>query len=337
LNANTGLLVLSIELMKQRATLVATLIVVTLLLVGCANEYSSTQSNSGNSAEKKSVIPMKVVTDDLGRSISIPVKINRVVSLAPSITESIFAVGGGERLVGVTSYCNYPEAAQSIAKVGDTQNPNIERIIALQPDLVFVTTASQIEAFASMLEENRINVYVSNPNSLSAVYKDLAKLAIIFGTDPQAGAIIRDLEERELAVRSRLRTYPVPDETQEEYDERVSPRRVFLQISKEPLFTVGKDTFLNDIIMAAGGRSVTRDVPTSFPKLSKETASTLNPEVIILSDSDDNQQPNDVFKNSPAVKNGRVYKINADIISRPGPRLVDAIEQIAGFLHGEKN
>jgi iron complex transport system substrate-binding protein len=276
---------------------------------------------------------MRKITDDLGRTVVVPVKINRVVSLAPSITENIFAVGGGDRLVGVTSYCNYPEAAQSIAKVGDTLNPNIESIIALKPDLVFVTTASQIEAFAAILEENGIKIYVSNPDSLNAVYKDLMQLAIIFGTDPEVSGFVRNLENRERVVRMALGTYFAEDESQENYDRRVGTQRVFLQISKEPLFTIGRDTFLNDIIETAGGRSVTANVPTAYPKLSKETAAALRPDVIILSDSEDNQEPNEVFKDSPAVKNGRVYRINADIISRPGPRLVDAIEQIAKDLH----
>ena len=109
--------------------------------------------------------------------------------------------------------------------------------------------------------------------------------------------------------------------------------KVFVQISNEPLFTIGKESFLTEVVEKAGGRSVTKDIAGGYPKLSKETASAMNPDAIILSDSEDNREPNAVFKNSPAVKNGRVYRINADIISRPGPRLVDALEQIAGFLH----
>jgi iron complex transport system substrate-binding protein len=279
---------------------------------------------------------MRRITDDLGRTVVVPVKVNRAISLAPSITENIFAVGGGDRLVGVTSYCNYPEAAQSIAKIGDTLNPNIERIVALKPDIVFVSTASQLEAFSSTLEENGIKVYVSNPVRLSAVYNDLMQLAVIFGTDPEAVKYVRGLEGRERAVSDKLGTYWAEDESEAAYDRRVGTKRVFLQISNEPLFTIGKDTFLNEVIELAGGRSVTSNVPSAYPKLSKETAMALNPDVIILSDSEDNKEPNVVFKDSPAVKNGRVYRINADIISRPGPRLVDAIEQIAGFLHGDE-
>ena len=118
-------------------------------------------------------------------------------------------------------------------------------------------------------------------------------------------------------------------------DERIKAGerpKVFVQISREPLFTIGKDSFLTEIVERAGGETVTKEVPSAFPKLSKETALAMDPEVILLSDSEDNREPNEVFRNSKAVRNGRVYRINADIISRPGPRLVDTLEQIAEFL-----
>jgi ABC-type Fe3+-hydroxamate transport system substrate-binding protein len=113
---------------------------------------------------------------------------------------------------------------------------------------------------------------------------------------------------------------------------RETPLRVFIQISEEPLFTVGRDSYLTEVVRQAGGLSVTRDVPTGYPTLSKETAAALDPEVIFISDSQDNREPNAVFRNSSAVRAGRVYRINADIISRPGPRLVDALEEIAAKL-----
>jgi iron complex transport system substrate-binding protein len=263
------------------------------------------------------------VTDDLGRQVELPQHVARAISLAPSITESIFAAGAGDRLVGVTTYCNYPAETASIEKVGDTLNPNIERIIALKPDIVFISTASQLEAFTETLAEQKVAVYVSSASSLDSVIEGIRKLGEIFETDGPARKTADDMERRTVAMGDYLDDRP--------------PSRVFVQISKEPLFTIGKSAFLTEAVQFAGGESVTKNVESAYPKLSKETALALNPDVIILSDSEDNQEPNVVFKNSPAVKNGRVYKINADIISRPGPRLVDAIEQIAGFLHGEKN
>lgn len=279
--------------------------------------------------------PMRAVTDDLGRTVMVPEKITRVVSLAPNLTENIFAVGAGDRLVGVTTFCDYPEEAKAIAKIGDTMNPNMESIIALKPDVVFVSTASQIEAFMKTLEANGIAVYVTNPHSLDDVFFNMAKLGELLGTAVVAESEIRNLKARQTDVICSIHGMPCgldlvkPIKPSEDLS-------VVLQISREPLFTIGRDSFLNSVLSIAGGKSLTADVETAFPKLSKETAVALNPDVIILSDSEDNKEPNDVFKNSPALKNGRVYKVNADILSRPGPRLVDALEQIAKDLHPEK-
>ena len=274
----------------------------------CSREVSLTETTA-----------VRSVTDDLGRTVNVPVKIDRAISLAPSLTEMIFAVGAGDTLVGVTSYCNYPEQAKAIEKVGDTMTPNIERIIALKPQIVFVSTASQLEAFTKTLDDQGIAVFVSDGKSLDDVYRSLNQFGDLFGTKKRAANLVSDLTQRADAVRSSVEGKPTP--------------KVFVQISNDPLFTIGKDSFLTEVLEHAGGTSATKDVPTAYPKLSKETAMAMGPDVIILSDSDDNKEPNVVFKDSRAVKNGRVYRVNADILSRPGPRLVDAIEQIARDLH----
>jgi iron complex transport system substrate-binding protein len=275
----------------------------------------------------------RAVTDDMGRRVTVPAAVTRVVSLAPSVTEIIFAVGAGDRLVGVTTFCNYPEQARSIAKIGDTMTPNMETIVALRPDVVFVSSASQLEGFTKLLEQNGIAVYVIDPQSLPDLYgKSLRQLGTLFDKYDDASRLADSLERRHrdicritngCAGRAEGGTGP-------------AAVRVFVQVSREPLFTVGRSSFLSQVIRDAGGILATENVETAFPKLSKETASALNPEVLILSDSEDNKEPNDAFKNAPAVKNGRVYRVNADLISRPGPRLIDALEQIARDLHPEK-
>lgn len=275
---------------------------------------------------------MRQVVDDLGRTVTIPVDVKRVVSTAPSVTENIFAAGAGDRLVGVTTFCDYPEEAKSIAKVGDTMNPNMETIIALKPDIVFVSTASQLEMFTKILERSGIAVYVTSPTDLQGVYRNIRSLGDIMATSETAGPVAEQLESRANAVKAVLGDLAEGGPMQLD-DGRP---RIIVQISREPLFTIGADSFLNKLVADAGGIPATADIPTAYPKLSKETASALRPDVIILSESEDNQEPNDAFKNSPAVKNGRVYKINADILSRPGPRLVDALEQIAKYLHPGK-
>jgi len=284
------------------------LLVFVCLLANCRTETVNPPIN----------LPIREITDDLGRTVKLPETVDRAVSLAPNLTEIVFAVGAGDKLVGRTSYDNFPPEAQKIQTVGDTMNPNIENIIALKPQVVLVSTASQIETFTRQLESQNIAVFVTNPNSLDDIYKSIHQIGEIFGKTEKAREIVEGLSKRVAEVESEIN--------------KAKNIKVFLQISKEPLFTIGEDSFLTDLIARTGGVSVTANVATAYPKLSKETAFVLNPDVIILSESEDNLEPNDVFKNSPAVKNGKVFKINADIISRPSPRIVDALEQIARHL-----
>jgi iron complex transport system substrate-binding protein len=281
--------------------------------------FALTACKSAGNAAQADAGKMRDIADDLGRKIKIPEKVERVVSLAPNLTENIFAVGAGDRLVGVTTFCNYPEEAQKIQKIGDTTNPNIETIIALKPQIVFVSTASQLESFMKTLEAQGITVFVTNPKDLNGVLANLRQLGEIFGTPERTTVLLNELQTRILAVDEQVRDKPKV--------------KTFVQFEKDSLYTIGKDSFVTEIVERAGGESVTRTVATAFPKISKETALALNPDAIILSDSPDNAEPNEVFKNSPAVKNKRVFKINADIISRPSPRIVDALEQIAESLH----
>ena len=261
------------------------------------------------------------INDDLGRRVKIPAQVERAVSLAPNLTEIVFAVDAGEKLVGDTTYCDYPAAAQKVQKVGDTLNPNLETIIALKPQVVFVSTASQMENFTKTLEAQNISVFVTDPKDLDGVYRSIRQIGEILGKDNRASEVVDEMKRRAAIVKAKTNT--------------ANRVKTFVQIAGEPLFTIGKNSFVTDLISRAGGISVTANVAEDYPKFSKETALALQPEAIILSDSPDNFAPNDVFKTSPAVKNGRVYKIKAELLSRPGPRLIDGLEQIARALHPE--
>jgi iron complex transport system substrate-binding protein len=276
---------------------------------------------TGANRQAKIDAPAREITDDLGRRLKIPEKVERAVSLAPNLTEIVFSVGAGDRLIGVTSFCNYPDEALKIQKIGDTMTPNIENIIALKPQIVFVSTASQIETFTKTLDEQGIVYFVTNPQNLDGIYKSINQIGEVFGKTEKAREVVESLQKRVAEVEAKTEKSP-----------RV---KTFVQIDKEALYTIGKESFITDLIRRAGGVSVTADLTSAYPKLSKENAFVLNPEAVILSESPDNGAPNDAFKNSPAVKNGKVFKINADIISRPAPRIVDALEQIARALHPE--
>lgn len=258
------------------------------------------------------------VTDDLERVRELPAEVTRVVSLAPNLTEIVYAVGAGDKLVGVTTYCDYPAEARQVRKVGDTLKPNVENIIALRPQVVFVSTASQLETFAGALEEQGIVIFVTDPASLEGVYRSIQKVGEVLGQDERAGKLVEELRERVAGVEARTKDAPAV--------------RTFVQLDKA-LYTIGRDSFLTDLLDKAGGVSVTRDLDKPYPKISRETALALDPEAIILSDSPGNTEPNEAFGNSSAVRGGRVHVVDADLISRPGPRIVEALERIARALH----
>ena len=249
----------------------------------------------------------------------------RVISLAPNLTEIVFAVGGCDRLVGNTSYCDYPAEAKSIQKVGDTLHPSLERIIALRPQVVLISTASQLEVFTQQLQNQNIAVFVTDPHDLEGVFRSIDQIGTMLGQGEQANSVVKNLRERAAAVEQAVR--------------QTQPVSVFYQVSAEPLYTAGHDAFVTDLLRRAGAKSVTADVPGAWPKYSSESALAAKPEAIILptggSMGEGNSTVAEALRRSPAALAGRVYKINDDHLARPGPRAVDGLEELAHAIHPE--
>ena len=250
---------------------------------------------------------------------------DRVISLAPNLTEIVFAIGAGDRLVGRTSYCDFPAEAKAVAEVGDTLHPSLERIIALKPQLVLISTASQLEVFTQQLQSQNIAAFVTDPHNLEGVFKSITQIGIILDQTAQADLLVQKLRERTRAVEEAVKGRP--------------PVRVFYQLSAEPLYTAGHDAFVTDLMRRAGAISVTADVPGAWPKYSNESALAAKPEAIILptggSMGASNSNVTEALRKSPAALEGRVYKINDDHLVRPGPRAVDGLEAMARALHPE--
>jgi iron complex transport system substrate-binding protein len=265
------------------------------------------------------------ITDDAGRVVSLPESVHRVISLAPNLTEIVFAVGAGRTLVGNTTYCDYPAEAKNVEKVGDTLHPSLERIIALKPQVVLVSTASQLEVFTEQLKSHNIAVFVTDPHDLEGVFRSIEQIGEIVGNVEQARALVSSLRVRVVALDNALKEFP-----------RV---RVFYQLSAEPLYTAGHDSFVTDLLKRAGADSVTANVPGAWPKYSAEAALAAKPEAIILptggSMGEGNGTVASALVRSPAAQHGRVYKINDDHLVRPGPRAVDGLEEMARALHPE--
>lgn len=266
------------------------------------------------------------MTDEAGRRVRVPVRPERIITLAPNLTEIVYAVGAGDRLVGNTAYCDYPPEAKQVTKVGDTLHPSIERIISLKPQLILVSTASQLEAFTKQLDEQNIAVYVTDPHDLEGVFQSIKAIGELVDERARAEALIQSLRARTIAIEEKVKA--------------AKPVSVFYQLSAEPLYTAGRDSFITDLIKRAGGVSVTADVPGAWPRYSDEAALAAHPDAVIMATGDsmgaeanaDVAQP---LRRSPAVLNNRVYRINGDYLSRPGPRLVDGLEQVARALHPE--
>jgi iron complex transport system substrate-binding protein len=277
-----------------------------LLLTSCSAGHPSPGAN-------------KTIVDELGRTVIVPTEPRRIVSLAPSLTEILFALGAGDRVAGVTSYCDYPPEARLKESVGDTLKPSVERIVALKADLVIVSTASQVEAFVQKLEELGIPVYVSNPRSLEGVLESIDKVGELIDAADNARQLTDRLRGRISSIESRA-------------SEQAS-RSVLVILGTEPLITAGAASFINDLVNRAGGRSISADVRGDYPQYSLETAVAKQPEVIFLQ-AGGNVLPERLGE-TPAAAAGRVYRLDDDLLLRPGPRVVDGLEQMAARIHPE--
>ncbi len=287
------------------------------LLLHCLIVVALWGSFSSCSSTKTPPRSARIITDELGRTVQVPEQPQRIVSLAPSITEILFALGAADRVAGVTSYCDYPPEARQKPQVGDTLKPSFEKIVALKADLVIISTASQVEAAVQRLEELGIPVYVSNPRSIDGVIESIDKLGDLI--DARAHHLTDDLRRRVATIDSRVANAPRPS--------------VLVVLGTEPLITAGARSFINDLINRAGGRSISAEENADYPQYSVETVIAKRPEIILLQTGGNELTRR--LQQTPAARSNRVYHIDDDLLLRPGPRIVDGLERIAAKLHPE--
>jgi len=267
----------------------------------------------------------KRVTDPIGRSITVPDNPRRIISLAPSITEIIFDLGQQNRLVGVTRYSTYPPAAAKLPRVGTYVRLDLERILALQPDLCLAVKDGNPIAAIRRLGDLGIPVYALDPRDMAAIMETIRSLGELLDARQAAEALLSDMESRINRIRLRL--------------QRAGSRpRVFLQIGISPMVSVGPNTLGDELIRLAGGINVVSgDAP--YPVLSREQILALAPEVYIITSMDremafeKTREEWRQWSQMPAVRNQRMHLINSDLTDRPSPRLVDGLECIAALVH----
>ena len=288
------------------------LLTIALVLTACtAGEWPPTED-------------VEYVFDDLGRLVAINGTPQRIVSLAPSSTEILFALGLGEKVVGVTDYCDYPPEALDKEKVGGFYPPDIEKIIALEPDLILATDIHRFEIIPA-LEEQGFTVFALAPQTLDEVLESIQKVGKITAKEEEAAELVNEMQSKIEEI--------------EELTQGLGERpRVFYVTWHGPIWTVGRNTWIDDLIWIAGGNNTFSQYFESGAMVEIEWVLFCNPEVIITCawpgayDWANNATELEV---TDARQNGRIYQGDDDLVQRPGPRLVEGLEWFAYFIHPE--
>ncbi|HEX2910608.1 MAG TPA: cobalamin-binding protein [Chloroflexia bacterium] len=281
---------------------------------------SSTTTASGASSTTSYPV---TVTDDAKRSVTLEKAPSRIISLAPSNTELLYSLGLGESIVGVDTYSNYPPEAAKKEKIGDLKT-NLEKVVSLNPDLVLAAgiTAQQT---ISDLQAKGVKVMVLNPSNLAGVVTDIKLLAKATNTTAKGESVASDFQKKLDDVAAKVKSAG-------------SSPRVFYELDPT-LFTIGPGSFIDDMIQKAGGQNIVTDGSNPYPQLNQETVISKDPQVILVGDDSGGEDTPDKILARPgwsgisAIKNKRVYAINADLVNRPGPRAADGVVEIAKALY----
>ncbi len=264
------------------------------------------------------------VADDTGRRISLPHAPKRIVSLSPHVTEILFALELDSAVVGVTDYCDYPPEARALPRVGGLASPNFEKLIELDPDIVIMTVSGNTRQDFESLRRLKFNVFVTDPRSLDGVFESIRRIALLTGHEAAGNSLATLLKRRSdslTAVAATRRKIPT----------------LFL-LSLQPIISTGSGTFIDELIQRAGGINIAAKSPIAYPLLSKEEILRNAPEVIIVS-SDVAEAPEDIARSLkelsdiPAIAHKRIRIIDADLVSRPGPRIVNGLADMIRALH----
>jgi iron complex transport system substrate-binding protein len=299
--------------MKIIEVFIAIMVVALLTLAGC--QVSAPQGYT--------------VTDDVGRNVSIKDTPQRIISLSPSNTEIVYALGLEDKLVGVTSYDNYPEAAKDKPEVSDYSTVDIEKVVSYQPDLILASNIHEKDTTPAF-EKLGITVLTVEPRTVDNMFSDMLLLGRICGRGQQATNLVSGLNNRIKAVTDK--TGPLTD---------AQRPRVFFLTWHDPLWTDGSGTAVSEIITCAGGANIAADL-NGYSQIDLESVIQRNPQIILVMSSmgDQNTSYNYIlteprFQSTDALKNNQVYKVDADIFGRTTPRLIDGLETLAELTHPE--
>lgn len=311
--------------MKKRfvhlAELAVGLALVAGLVAGCGDGGGNGADDAGadgTSGAQATVYPV-TITDDAGREVTIAARPERIVSLTPGNTEIVCALGAIDRLVGVTTQCDYPAEVTEITEIGDFASPNLEAVAAVDPDVVFVTTGVQADVI-EQLEALGASVIAIDPQTIEGLYASIATVGTVIDENESAAGVVGSMRIQIEDIGERVEGAPVT---------------CFLEISQNPLYTVGAGTLLDELIQYAGGENIVTE--PGYVAYSVEQLLAADPEVY-LATAGSMSDPSDLagrpgYSELSAVANGRVYILDDNLVSRPGPRVVEGIREIAEALY----
>ncbi len=269
------------------------------------------------------------IADDLGRPVTMAARPQRIVSLSPSSTEILFAIGAGDQVVGVTQFCNYPAEVKTRQQVGgfSAATLSVEKIVALKPDLVISAGAIQ-KPVIEALERAQIPVFAVEPTTLEAVYGRIESVGRLTGHAVEASRLAVQMNERVNAVKAKVKNVPAADRP-----------KVFYEVWNEPLMTIGPGSLIGQMIEVSGGVNIFAEVKQQYAEVSAEEVVKRNPDVIMGPDVHGSELQMAKLQTRPgwgaisAVKGGRIALVVDDLVSRHTPRLVDGLESIARALY----
>ncbi len=265
--------------------------------------------------------------DQAGRLVKVPTTVSRIVALAPSVTEIIYALGQEKRLVGVTQYSDYPEAAKGLPKIGSYVRLDLERIVALKPDICFGIREGNPKHQVEKIEALGIPVYIIDPHNTGGIMEAIKGMGAALGASGPADLLARDMARRIDKVSRLANT-------------ATSKPRVFFQVDAAPIITAGTSTFTHELITLAGGVNLGAG-PVPYPRLSWEEALALSPEIVVITSMAGGHSPESLkaqwrkWQQLPAVQQNRLYVVDAGLFDRPTPRLVEGLEALARIVHPE--
>lgn len=272
----------------------------------------------------------KILRDALGYSHILDAPPHRIISLAPNVTEILFALGLSDRVVGVTRFCNHPPEARAKPKIGGLVDPDIEKILSLKPDLLIGFRGNPLRVI-QRLRDLHLSVFVLESGAtLESVFPLIEKIGILCGKSPESDRLVSELKQKFQSIQNRLSDVPhIP--------------RVFLSLHGEGLWTAGKNSFLNDLITQAKARNVAGEIARPWVAYNREELLLKDPEhIFILAKTargfalaKEWWEKEPVLQGLQAVKRGRLHFLDEDLVSRPGPRIFQALEHMAHLLHPE--